>query len=57
MDEQTNLIPEWMEGKKINGTWLTQTGEHFDAIGMMLIDGQTGEISTEISHARDLHVE
>lgn len=37
-----------VKGKNINGTWLTQTGEHFDTIGMMLIDGQTGEISTDL---------
>ena len=27
---------------------LTQTGEYFDAIGMMLIDGETGEIKTDL---------
>ena len=27
---------------------LTQTGEYFDAIGMMVIDGQTGAITTEL---------
>lgn len=27
---------------------LTQTGEYFDAIGMMLIDGETGEITTDL---------
>ena len=37
-----------VKGKDINGTWLTQTGEHFNAIGMMLIDGETGEISTDL---------
>ena len=31
-----------------NNVLLTQTGEYFDAIGMMLIDGETGEISTDL---------
>ncbi len=35
-------------GKDVNGTLLTQTGEYFDAIGMMLIDGETGAISTDL---------
>ena len=34
--------------KDVNGTLLTQTGEYFGNIGMMLIDGETGEISTEL---------
>ena len=37
-----------VEGKDVNGTWLTQTGEYFDNIGMMLIDGETGEITTDL---------
>ena len=37
-----------VEGKDINGTRLTQTGEHFDAVGMMHIDGETGEITTDL---------
>ena len=37
-----------VEGKDVNGTWLTQTGEYFGKIGMMLIDGETGEISTDL---------
>ena len=37
-----------VEHKYIGDTLLTQTGEHFDTIGMMLIDGQTGEISTDL---------
>ena len=37
-----------VEGKDVNGTWLTQTGEYFDAIGMMHIDGETGEITTDL---------
>ena len=35
-------------GKDVNGTWLTQTGEYFGNIGMMLIDGETGEITTDL---------
>ena len=37
-----------VEGKDVNGTLLTQTGEYFEAIGMMLIDGETGEITTDL---------
>ena len=37
-----------VEGKDVEGTWLTQTGEYFGAIGMMLIDGETGEITTDL---------
>ena len=37
-----------MEGKDVNGTLLTQTGEYFETIGMMIIDGETGEISTDL---------
>ena len=37
-----------VEGKDVNGTLLTQTGEYFDSIGMMLIDGETGEITTDL---------
>jgi len=37
-----------VEGKDVNGTLLTQTGEYFGAIGMMIIDGETGEITTDL---------
>ena len=37
-----------VEGKDVNGTWLTQTGEYFGSIGMMLMDGETGEITTDL---------
>jgi len=37
-----------VEGKDVGGTLLTQTGEYFGAIGMMLIDGETGEITTDL---------
>ncbi len=35
-------------GKDGANVLLTQTGEYFDAIGMMLIDGETGEITTDL---------
>lgn len=31
-----------------NPVILTQTGEYFNAVGMMLIDGETGEITTDL---------
>ena len=31
-----------------NAVVLTQTGEYFDAIGMMVIDGETGDIRTDL---------
>ncbi|MBQ2961190.1 MAG: bifunctional metallophosphatase/5'-nucleotidase [Oscillospiraceae bacterium] len=42
-----------VEGKEVadkegNAVVLTQTGEYFNAIGMMLIDGETGAISTDL---------
>ena len=37
-----------MEANDINGTLLTQTGEYFGNIGMMLIDGETGAITTDL---------
>ena len=37
-----------VEGKDVDGTLLTQTGEYFGNIGMMLIDGETGEITTDL---------
>lgn len=37
-----------VEAKDVNGTLLTQTGEYFGSIGMMLIDGETGEITTDL---------
>ena len=44
-----------VESKVVNGTLLTQTGEYFKNIGMMLLDGETGEITTDlITYAEDL---
>ena len=37
-----------MKEKDVEGTVLTQTGAYFDAIGMMLIDAETGEITTDL---------
>ena len=37
-----------VEGKDVNDAWLTQTGEYFESIGMMLIDGETSEITTDL---------
>jgi len=42
-----------VEGKKVTGkdgneVLLTQTGEYFDSIGMMVIDAETGEIKTDL---------
>jgi len=42
-----------VEGKNIadktgKNVLLTQTGQYFDAIGMMIIDGETGEITTDL---------
>ena len=45
-----------VEGKEVNDkngdkVLLTQTGEYFDAIGMMVIDADTGAITTELLDA------
>ncbi len=37
-----------------NPVLLTQTGEYFDAIGMMVIDGETGAISTDLIGCNEL---
>ena len=37
-----------VNGKDGNPVLLTQTGEYFDAIGMMHIDGETGKITTDL---------
>ena len=37
-----------MSDKDGNTVILTQTGEYFDAIGMMVIDGETGAITTDL---------
>lgn len=35
-------------GKDVNGVLLTQTGEYYGNIGMMRIDGKTGEITSDL---------
>ena len=37
-----------VSGKDGRAVVLTQTGEYFDAIGMMVIDGETGAITTDL---------
>lgn len=48
-----------VQGKEVSGkdgesVLLTQTGEYFDRIGLMVISGQTGEISTSFLHYNEL---
>ncbi|MBQ7001387.1 MAG: 5'-nucleotidase C-terminal domain-containing protein [Oscillospiraceae bacterium] len=51
----STVVGKDVADKDGNNVLLTQTGEYFDAIGMMLIDGETGEISTDlISYAEIL---
>jgi len=38
---------ELVKGKDGNDVLLTQTGEYFDRIGLMVIDGETGEFATD----------
>ena len=38
---------ELVKGKDGNDVLLTQTGEYFDRIGLMVIDGETGEFKTD----------
>ena len=44
----STVVGKEVKDKDGNAVLLTQTGEYFDAIGMMLIDGETGEISTDL---------
>ena len=44
----STVVGKDVADKDGNSVLLTQTGEYFDAIGMMLIDGETGEISTDL---------
>ena len=44
----STIVGKDVADKDGNAVLLTQTGEYFDAIGMMLIDGETGEISTDL---------
>jgi len=44
----STVIGKEVADKDGNTVLLTQTGEYFDAIGMMLIDGETGKITTDL---------
>ncbi len=44
----STVIGEEVAGKDGNAVLLTQTGEYFDAIGLMVIDGETGAITTDL---------
>ena len=37
-----------VEGTDVDGTLLTQAGDYFNAIGVMMIDGETDEITTDL---------
>lgn len=48
-----------VEGKQVTdkdgkAVLLTQTGEYFDAIGLMVIDGQTGAVTTDLIRCEDI---
>ena len=44
----STVVGKEVAGKDGASVLLTQTGEYFDAIGMMLIDGETGAITTDL---------
>ena len=44
----STVVGKEVSDKDGNTVILTQTGEYFDAIGMMVIDGETGAITTEL---------
>jgi len=44
----STVVGKDVADKDGNNVLLTQTGEYFGAIGMMLIDGETGEITTDL---------
>jgi len=44
----STVVGKEVADKDGNAVLLTQTGEYFDAIGMMLIDGETGAITTDL---------
>jgi len=43
----TSIVAKEVAGKDGEPVLLTQTGEYFDRIGMMVIDSETGEITTD----------
>ena len=44
----STVVGTEVNDKDGNAVLLTQTGEYFKSIGMMLIDGETGEITTDL---------
>ena len=44
----SSVIGKEVSGKDGQAVLLTQTGEYFDAIGMMVISGETGAITTDL---------
>ena len=44
----STVVGKEVAGKDGASVLLTQTGEYFDAIGMMVIDGETGAITTDL---------
>ena len=44
----STVVGKDVTDKDGNAVLLTQTGEYFDAIGMMVIDGETGAITTDL---------
>ena len=44
----STVVGKAVADKGGNDVWLTQTGEYLGAIGLMVIDAQTGEIKTEL---------
>ena len=44
----STVVGKEIMDKENNPVLLTQTGEYFDKIGMLLIDGETGKISSDL---------
>ena len=50
----STVVGKGIDDKDGNAVLLTQTGEYFDAIGMMLIDGESGGIVTDLIHYSEI---
>ena len=50
----STVVGKEVADKEGNAVLLTQTGEYFKAIGMMLIDGETGAITTDLITYADI---
>ncbi len=50
----STVVGKEVADKDGNMVLLTQTGEYFDAIGMMVIDGETGAITTDLIGCNEL---